>query len=753
MFFSAETYPQSNQIRDSIKEFLADSGVSNNIEKILDEALSLPDSSFNKKSNLLLRALSISLQKSGGGLSADILYELGLLNFRNNNFIQSKSYYFDALRIHRKRDNAPGIRLVNEEIGYCYQRLGVPDSAEYFFTRDVELSKKLNNDSTLANAYANLGHVNWRRGIFGEALKYFGISLEIRRALGLKEQVASSLNSIGSVYWKRGGYAASLPYFLESLKIREELSDKEGRVISLNNIGSVYQKLRYYDKAEEYFGLSLQLSKISNYKFGESYTLYNLGLLELALQNYSASVDYLKKSLEISRVIGDLNLNIMTTIYLGENFEYRGDFETALDYYRRAAQNSESSKDSYAESFAKNNISRVLLKRGDPLREIAPYLEASNKISEFENLKEIKKENYGIFSALYKRERNYQKSMEYYEKFLSIQDSILNEKLVNNITDIIVRSEIEKTESENQLLKKEKELQLLELESKINQRNLTLIAAALSILLAMLVVFLYRNKSRYSNEIVSQKNKLVELNKQLSATVDELNKTNSIKNKYFSILAHDLRGPFMPIISIVDYLLDEWGNVPPDEMKKHFALLKLAADSLYQLLQNLLSWSMFDQGKVVLSPVNINLYDETEFVINLYRAGLETKKLTIQNSVPSPLMLSADKELIQVLLRNLMSNAIKFSNPNGKITVSGGKSSDGIVFSISDDGVGMEKETLAGLTDLESFSPERGTLGEKGTGLGLSLCREIVNVHSGQLKIESASGAGTTVACVFPWKV
>ena len=734
---------------DVIKPAKFNNAANDSLSALLNDAKLLSDSNFSQKDSLLKNYLILS--KDGDPkIISQIYYDLGLLNFRNNNFIEAKNYYNQANKIYNQLKDKKGNRLIFEELGYCFQRLGESDSASHYFSLDVELSGKLKNDSTLANAFTNLGHVEWRKGEFNSALNYFKKALGIREKLDLKYNVASSLNSIGSVFWKRGKYGESLEYFLKSLKIREELKDTTGMVISINNIGTIYQKLKYLDKAEEFFDKALSYSKSSNYNFGVSYSLYNLGLLNQVKGNYEKAIQLLKESLLISERISELNLSLMTMIYIGENCESLMNFKDAYNHYHDASKGTLRYSDNYTYALAQNRIANIFYKQNKPFDEIYKHLSRSKNISESENLNELKKDTYEILYKLYERELNFRESLNYYEMYTAIKDSILNEKLINNITDMIVRVEIEKTEAENNLLKKEKELQENELIYQKSLRNSFIIAALLSVIFLVILIFYIRNKIKYSRQVTEQKEALDLLNKELNKNNYMLENAVKTKDKLFSIIAHDLRGPFSPLLSNVEFVLDEWNNLTDAEIIDSLKDISNATSNLYQLLEDLLSWSLLQRATISIEKTLLNAEDVVEQVINLYQKAALNKEITLLNSVEPNITILADLSLINTLLRNLISNAIKFTNKNGLIEIKAETKEEKTILIVEDTGVGISRDTLDEFKDSSSVKSSVGTGGERGTGLGLTLCREIMESHSGDIKIESNIGEGTRFICVFP---
>ncbi|MFZ5948787.1 MAG: PAS domain-containing sensor histidine kinase [Stygiobacter sp.] len=245
---------------------------------------------------------------------------------------------------------------------------------------------------------------------------------------------------------------------------------------------------------------------------------------------------------------------------------------------------------------------------------------------------------------------------------------------------------------------------------------------------------------------------IVEANNKLKEYAEELERLNITKNKFFSILAHDLRSPFFPLINISDFILEDFDTLSKDEIKKDIIDLKTLIHNLYTLIDNLLSWAQFEKGVIKFNPTIINLKNEIELIINLYRKTAEVKKISLINNANEEIIFEGDINLFKALLRNLISNAIKFTYEGKSVYIITKIYNDYFKLIIKDEGMGMDENTINSLFKLSEIKTTKGTAGEKGTGLGLILCKEIISKHKGEIKVESEIGNGTTFICKIPYK-
>jgi len=255
-------------------------------------------------------------------------------------------------------------------------------------------------------------------------------------------------------------------------------------------------------------------------------------------------------------------------------------------------------------------------------------------------------------------------------------------------------------------------------------------------------------------KIRKQNKELLELNASLEEQViertEELRKANAAKDKFFSIIAHDLKSPFNALLGLSEAMLENW-DIFPDEDKLDFVMdINKASKNTYTLLQNLLEWSRSQTGKVVVEPSEINPKNIVQNNIDVLKQHADSKEIKIVNKVDDSVRCYADENMISTVFRNLISNAIKFTNINGNITVTSSINHQLISFCISDDGIGMDEKTKNELFNLSSKTQRFGTSHESGTGLGLHLCKEFVEKNGGTISVTSKENEGSTFCFTLP---
>lgn len=227
---------------------------------------------------------------------------------------------------------------------------------------------------------------------------------------------------------------------------------------------------------------------------------------------------------------------------------------------------------------------------------------------------------------------------------------------------------------------------------------------------------------------------------------------NATKDKFFSIIAHDLKSPFNSIIGFSEQLVEQTKVKNYDKVNEYASMIFQSSVKAMNLLGNLMTWSQLESGRMPFNPEQFNVAGIINDVISLAKENAEQKLIQIENKISTDTMVFADKKMISTVLRNLITNALKFTQIGGRITVSSINVKKEIIFTIMDDGVGISKERIEKLFTISENSSTLGTLKEKGTGLGLILCKEFIEKNNGKIWVESIVGNGSSFYFSLPTK-
>jgi PAS domain S-box-containing protein len=247
-------------------------------------------------------------------------------------------------------------------------------------------------------------------------------------------------------------------------------------------------------------------------------------------------------------------------------------------------------------------------------------------------------------------------------------------------------------------------------------------------------------------EIIRQSEELAAQAQHLTITNTELERLNKTKDKFFSIIAHDLRNPFNAIMGFSDLLCHDFKEMDDKQKLGLLELINLSSESAYNLLDNLLQWARTQTGKIKFNPEYFELSEVVREVIDLHGIMAEKKQVSLESAIPESTRVYADKNMIHTVIRNLLSNAIKFSHKGGKVYITCFKNGEMTEVVIRDEGIGMSRENSSMLFRIDTYYSTSGTSGESGTGLGLIICKEFVEKNNGRIRATSKEGEGTAIS-------
>ncbi|HPV56285.1 MAG TPA: HAMP domain-containing sensor histidine kinase, partial [Tenuifilaceae bacterium] len=240
-----------------------------------------------------------------------------------------------------------------------------------------------------------------------------------------------------------------------------------------------------------------------------------------------------------------------------------------------------------------------------------------------------------------------------------------------------------------------------------------------------------------------------QINEKLIESETHLKQTVQTKDKLFSIIAHDLRSPFTALVGLSEVLSEKSNELSSEEIAELSKHIHQSATGVLALTDNLLSWSRSQTGKLTINPQTFSLKEIVDNIVTVASIPAQEKKIAINTKIGNDLNIYADFDTISTAIRNLISNAIKFTPTGGSISVSGKKVLNYIEIKVADTGIGIEPENLAKLFRVDGLTT-KGTNQESGTGLGLILCKEFVEKNNGNISVESIIGLGTTFTITIP---
>jgi two-component system sensor histidine kinase/response regulator len=254
-----------------------------------------------------------------------------------------------------------------------------------------------------------------------------------------------------------------------------------------------------------------------------------------------------------------------------------------------------------------------------------------------------------------------------------------------------------------------------------------------------------------TNEINEKNETLQNQTEELTSQRDELDASNSVKDKLFSIISHDLRSPFNTLKGFTNLIKSRYDGYTDEERKKMIEIINDSSDQVYSLLDNLLNWSRAQRGTLHFNPRMTNIVSLIDSKIDLMNFQAENKNIKIEfDHTPEDIEFEIDPDLINVVIHNLLTNAIKFSHAEGKIRVNSKIENNHLIISVSDNGIGISKDDAKKLFSHDARFTSKGTNQEPGTGLGLIICKDFIEIHHGEIWLESELNKGSSFFIDIP---
>lgn len=681
---------------------------------------------------------------------ADALNRMGNAEHNMYNYEAALENFKKSLKVRTEIEDYKGMIGSYNNIAVAIGVLGNDSLVLENFKKALEISIQI--DDKLEIAWFSLQVGNSYTTIHEKelALKYINQGKAIYESLNHEQGMAEAAIELGRVHIDQMNFNKALEYYLNAFSVFEKLSNHRGMAIASRNIGVVYWMLEKYNLALDYFFRALESSKMVPYDIlGNARTINNIGATYHVLGEKEKALEYYNQVLQIylkirsERDIADVTHNI------GMILSDMNEFDKALETYFRSVESNKKRNSKHGLANNYNNIGELYYRIGK-FDTALGYLKNSVQLATEINAKEILMENFEFQAMIYAEMENFPKALELHKKYTSLKDSIFSQQNQNRVFELQVRFEAESKLREIDLLKKNNELQELRLIRQRNQRYFFLLVAVLVLTLVFFIYNRYRFKMRLNKLLIDKNSQLEEINIRLKQSEQELLTINSTKDKFFSIIAHDLKNPFNALLSFSEMLRENIKIFRKDEIKAYVEIIHKATNNLFRLLENLLQWSSAQTGEIEYNPEIFDLNKITGNIIQVLSIHADRKGIKITNEIQENLSAYGDRNLISTVIRNLISNAIKFTRENGLIRINGVVRKNEVEISVADNGIGINQMDIDKLFRLDCNVSTIGTSEERGSGLGLILCKEFVEKNGGKIWVESEPEKGSTFKFTLP---
>ncbi|HAA21031.1 MAG TPA: hypothetical protein DCR93_19110 [Cytophagales bacterium] len=611
---------------------------------------------------------------------------------------------------------------VLNELSYYYARKSVENASNYA-TRALILANYLYYPSGIAKAHFNRAYIARNRYDYETAINnlYNGLAFidDDKDQIALK---ARMVREIANVYATADNYAEADTFYAEALKLSELIGNDRDKASILHNRGLINFNQKDIETAEYFARQSLDIGKrIDNpHSIGIAYRLLGV-IYGTGYKQPKDALGYLERAYTIFLDLGDKQSLTEVFYEMGRNYNALGNY-TSADSVLVLAQ-------SLADEL--NNPNGML-------------------------------EVYKIYGDLEENLGDYKAALEYYKRSEVLEDSIKGFaqywRIANQQTDIKTR------ELGDEIREKEAEQR--------KQNNILILVSVFALGLFVLLAYIYRinrqrtlanfklkekndeiesynvELSQKNEEIAAQADWLRDSNDQIKKQTDELSKLNRMKDRMLSVISHDFRSPLNSLRGALMLLNSQ--QLPPDQLQLVTDDINNKLNRTLNLVDNLLQWTRNQLMGVEVNRQALNIYDLTEETFNLLLPLAEGKRISLINQIAEDTVIDADLEMMKVVLRNLISNAIKFTLKGGEVRVESKYEDHYLSISVIDTGIGMPPDKVDRLFELGTDRSSLGTANEKGTGIGLLLCKEFIEKHGGHIHVVSIEEKGSTFTFSLP---
>ncbi|HKJ07261.1 MAG TPA: tetratricopeptide repeat-containing sensor histidine kinase, partial [Flavobacteriaceae bacterium] len=478
-------------------------------------------------------------------------------------------------------------------------------------------------------------------------------------------------------------------------------------------------------------------------------TYTNLGNLYSEQGDLNKGISYYHKSLDLSRQLNDEYGIAINFNNLGDSYTQQKQFEKAEFYFTSALNTAKKVGERDLESILYLNLSELKNNTGNFNNAIAFAVKGLDLAKEMHNI-EYEADLYKNFAVANEGLNKDKTAISYYKLHSKLQDSITNLDKLKKVKLFKSLNELEEQQFHINRLAAENEIKDLKYES---ERKFVMGLIALVVVFGFMLILLINNqtaKKKAYNLLAFKNYQIHKMKDEIQEQRDNLNQLNLTKDRFFSIIAHDLKNPFNSIKGFTELLIENDSSYNSEKRAKFLKIIKGATNKASNLLSNLLIWANTQSGSIQYNPTKLNLKDVVASVFSLLEIQAINKDIEMVNTVDYSINVMADENMLDTILRNLLSNAIKFTNNNGKILVNASENSNDVTVEVMDNGVGISEEDKESLFKIDVKNSNVGTANEQGSGLGLILCKEFVDKHNGKIWVESESDKGSNFIFTIP---
>lgn len=600
------------------------------------------------------------------------------------------------------------------------------DAAIKVLNESLETARINNFPEQESDALVVIGYCYWQKGDFEKATEFQKMNVELARTMGDSARVANSYIGLGGIFSQRGEYTAAMEYFTLASERYLESKDLEGYRIAIGNIGYIQRSLENYDSAIAYFIKCDSVSTILGNPSGKAFATYNLSVAYRHKGMLDSAMLYINRAIEMYNRLGIKKRVSYGHFSRAEIYRKKEEFQKALGDYQKSLKFSTIVDDSVQIGYSSMAVADMYDKLGNYEKSIS-YLENSAKVAQRMKLDILYMDVHERLAERHARNGDMAIAYENLQKFIVLKDSLYTKEKRELGSEIEAKYQNEQKTQEIALLASEKELQALQLGKRKNERNAIIVFALLILLLAVLLYNQYRIKQK-SNK--------------------ELQKLNQLKSNFFANISHEFRTPLTLIQGPIEHLEQN----PEEKLcKNDIRMIRRNTNKVLGLVNQLLDLSRIDEGKLELKSTEGDVFKCLRTAAASFNSHAAQRNMDYRVKIPNEILwASFDRDKLEKVIYNLLSNAFKFSEDNEQVSFEAFHDSDELKILVSDSGRGIEEDKLPFIFDRFYQVDSSITKDREGSGIGLSLSKDLVELMDGTITVSSEAGKGTYFTVQIP---
>ncbi|MCT4602183.1 MAG: tetratricopeptide repeat protein [Marinifilum sp.] len=679
--------------------------------------------------------LKKQLKTTPDSSKANLLIDISK-KYNNVNLDSALLFAHKACELAKSQNQMIHLFYANLATANYYSKIGNFQNSYAHLLKTKNIAKELNDPCLLGKLFYQFGNYYSYVSNYDTSIIYFNKSIDYCNKAENKKTIANCLNGLGIIYWERGNLEIALNKYLEAFKISEELKDTNLQMTLMLNMALIYANENQNEKAFETYNKILHITIEDNDKQSQAMIYNNMAVLYQDDKNYDKALDYFKKSLALCTETGDKPGIALTMNNIGENYFKTGNISEAIFYLDNSLHINRSLNLDTEIVYNLETLSKIYLLSGR-LQKVEKLINEGLSICRKLKIKTMEKSFLQLKSEYHYSAGNYKKAYKTFEVYNQLKDSLIEVSRSDKIAHLQTQFETENKEKENEILRVKNEFTQEKLNKERTFTNYLIVFFVITMALLILVYFLYKSKAKINQRIQKINGMLEEYNQKLKVT-------NATKDRFFSIIAHDLRSPFNSILGFSELIKDEIKDGKNLELIEEYnSSINESSHNLFTLLENLLQWAKSQRGELEFTPVQFNLYQLVQSNLIIFKLKAADKSISLSTNINANTEAYGDINMVSTILRNLISNALKFTNTNGKIVISADIQNEFVFLKVKDSGIGISKENQEKLFKFDCNYTTVGTDDETGSGLGLILCKEFAEKNGGDIWVESEINQGS----------